>query len=259
MTNAIERLEAYMNGISMTSIHPGILVTNIQTPPPAMNISTNQLAGRNGERVESQKRTRAKTTISFVFPGSSIAERQLICQQVASWARQGILQVSNRQGQRLRCICTSPPSISDVMDRAEELKVELTAYSQPFWEENTASTTTLTGTSGNGTLYVPGNGGEVLVEITATPTSGTLNSLTLTVGGDTMSFTSLGATSANPFRLTYSDEGIQSIKVGNTSVLGKRSAASADDLRAASGGLNTISMTANVASSVVFSTRGVWL
>ena len=84
------------------------------------------------------------------------------------------------------------------------------------------------------------------------------DALTLTVGGTSMSFSSLGATLANPMTITYDANGIQSIRVGSTSAMSKRSGTSADDLIGICGKINEISFTANINVTAVFRFRGAW-
>ena len=101
--------------------------------------------------------------------------------------------------------------------------------------------------------------GLTVVEVEAAPISGTLNRLTLTVGNETITLEGLGATTSSPLKILYTDQMIQSIRVGDDSALGKRTRSSADDLLAEIGAQTPVRMTADVAASVRFTARGKWL
>ena len=120
----IHKLEAYMNGVPLTSLGK-ILQTVTSTP----------LAKMNGDRVLDRRWAQASVSIEFVMDGDSPGERQELCQSIAAWAKGGVLQTSDRYGQRLRCICTDPPSIQNTINRAERIQMTFTAYQQPFWED----------------------------------------------------------------------------------------------------------------------------
>lgn len=254
----LNRLEAWMDGVALTSISPVIFIEEISTAPAGVQITSAELAGRNGVRQLNTRRSQPSVTITLrILEGNRVA-RQAIYQQVVSWASGSRLRISDRPEQELRCVCTAMPALSNVMKWIEPVSITLTGLEHAFWEDRVVSTLTLSGTSGSGNLYVPGNGGEVCGEVVATPASGTLNTLTLTVGQTSMSFSSLGATGGSPFKISYDERLLQSIKVGNSSAMSKRSGASADDLLGVCGKINTISMTANVSTSVVFRFRGAW-
>ena len=112
------------------------------------------------------------------------------------------------------------------------------------------------GTSGSGTIFVPGNVGKALVEVTATPADSSAN-ISLTVGSTTITLTGSNATSSNPLTITYDGNEIQSIKVGTTSVMDKRTGS--DDLLAVCGASNTVSFTASASTVVTYSVRGLWM
>lgn len=253
-------LEAYINGIGLSTLG-NIYITNISYKPAELEITTASLAQSNGENIVKQSWTRAQVTVEFVLLCDSPAARQAKYNEVVCWFRneKSLLQVSDRPWQQLRCICTDPPKITRAIERNERLSMTFTAFETPFWEERTLSVMALTGTEEEGVLYLPGNIWNAKTEITATPDSGTLNSLSITVGGTVISFTNLGATSANPLTITYDDRSIQSIKVGPSSAMSKRTSSSSDDLLAKCGANNQVGFTANVAAEVIFKARGLWL
>ena len=81
--------------------------------------------------------------------------------------------------------------------------------------------------------------------------------MTLTAGGKTMTLSGLSVASGSVIRISYDDEMIQSIKVGNVSLLPNRTGA--DDLTVDCGETTAFSFTSSGAASVKFSVRGLWV
>lgn len=251
------QFEAYMAGVALTSLG-GIHITNISYTPAQMEVITTPLALARGEHVLQVTRKQAMVSIEFIMPGVSPSQRQEKLLAVIEWTKKGPLTVNDRPWQQLNCICTAPPHLASAISRTERLIIGFTAYGNPYWEDTAPSIASLSGLNGTGSLYVPGTADEAYVEIQATPASGTLNELSLTVGENTIVLSDLGATVEDPLTIIYKDN-IQKIMVGNDSALDKRTAASADNLIATLGIPNTIGFTADVLTSVQFSARGLWL
>ena len=258
MTNA--KYEAWMNGKALGDVSPDLFITGIAYKPASPTVSVVELAGMNGEMEGASRWSGATVTISFILQRSTEAKRQEIIQAVYAWAKRGTLEISDRPGKRLHVVCGGAPFVPDMLSWTNIMSVTLQTMEKPFWEEKVPVSIQLTaGTSGSGSLYVPGNAGKTCVEATVTPGSGsTMANCTLTVAGKTFTLTGVNATSSNPLRVTYDSRGILSIKVGTTSVLDKRSAASADDLLAECGAANAVSFTSSASATVVFSARGLW-
>jgi hypothetical protein len=159
------------------------------------------------------------------------------------------LEISDRPGEVLQVICTEPPYVPDHLSWADSISITFQTMEKPFWEKKTPETLTLeSGTTGSGELYVPGNIEEAVVEVEAAPASGTLANITLTVGDTSITLNGINATAEAPLRITYDRRGIQSIKRGTTSVMDKRTAASADDLLAKCGAVSAVSFSASASA-----------
>lgn len=257
MTNV--KYEAWMNGEALGSVSPYLYITGIECRPAALTVRTVEPGARDGEMEGVSRWKGATVTISFILQKSSGPERENILQAVYAWGKRGILEISDRPGKQLHVICTAPPYVPDNLSWGNIMSLKLQTMENPFWEEKVpARFTTSAGTSGSGDLYVPGNIGKARVEATVTPGSGTMANCTLTVGGYTFTLTGVNATASNPLKVTYDDRGILSIKVGDTSVLDKRSAGSADDLLAECGSTVHVSFTASASATVTFAARGLW-
>lgn len=255
----ISRYEAWMDGVALSDMHDELMILDIQHTPAQRQATTARRAKGNGAYVSNIYQAQTTVTILFELHVYDTRERQLVCQRIAGWAMDGsILQVSDRPGQQLHVICDQPPAIESVLQWTSPITMVFSAYSLPFWEESVPALLTLTGTSANNTLFVPGNAGETYVdaEITA---NGALTTLTLTAGNTTISLTGLSVASGGVIKVAHDENGILSIKYGNTSLLNKRTAASADDLLVTSGKLNRMAVSANKSVSCQFNARGVWL
>ena len=259
MRSIQNQLNAWMDGNALTDLHPMLFLEEISCTPAEATFTTSVTARRHGERLLNTRRTTPTVTITLRILTEDRVSRQTVYQRLVTWASGRELRISDRPGQALHCVCTKLPEMSSVMKWTEPFSLTLSGFEHPFWEETVPSLLSISGSSGSGDLYIPGNGGEVYGEVTVTPPSGsTLNTLALTVGSTSMSFSCLGATLANPMTITYDANGIQSIRVGSTSAMSKRSGTSADDLIGICGKINEISFTANVNVTAVFRFRGAW-
>lgn len=253
------RFEAWMNGEALSSISPNLFITEIKYTPAEPEIRTIETVRRMGEHIESVKWKGAKVDISFILRKTTETERQNTVAQAAAWAQGGFLQISSRPGQRLHTVCIAPPYVPDECKWTDVVTMTMQTFQKPFWEELNQAEVTLNGTSGEGTLYVPGNIGEALTEVTAAPTTGTLNNITVTVGNTTITLNGVNATVGEPLTIAYDNQNILSIRRGNTSVMDKRTGGSADDLRAGCGKNNGVSFNGSVNTTVRFTARGAWI
>lgn len=252
----ISRYSAALNGISLESINPKILLTDIMADPPNRKVSTYMMAQRDGGRITRNYKEKASVTIRFMIREYDIAKRQVICQQICAWAKDGGKLVTNdRIGQELTCVCDQQPTISSALHWTDELSVTFTAYELPYWREVNPATLTLTGSTGSGAIYIPGSAPGTVMEVSVTAKA-TITSLSFTVGDTTMQLTGLNIANGATVEISYDEHMIQSIKTGTTSLLNKRTGA--DDLVARCGASNTVSYTASGNCDVTFRGKGLW-
>lgn len=252
----ISRYSVSLNGISLETLHDSILILDVSYAAPTHTYSRIKSAKREGSRVYNNYKEKAMVTISFAIRAYDIARRQNVCQTVCKWAKNGgTLEINDRVGQILKCVCETLPSVTSVKKWTDTFTIVFIAYNTPYWQEKTKSMLTLTGTTGNGLLYVPGSAPNTVVEVVATPIA-TLTSLALTVAGKTITLSGIEVASGKNIVIGYDDEMIQSIKADGTSIMSKRTGA--DDLMAECGTYNTVSFTADASCSVTFSARGLW-
>lgn len=253
----ISRYEAYLNGVALGSLSTDILILDIEYPAPTIRTETFTVAKRQGSRVHRRFVEKTLVTISFAIRNPDTRARQTICGAVAKWAKNGgILTINDRVGQRLRCVCDTPPSVSSALRWGDTLRVVFVAYSLPFWEEVVPSSLRLSGTQGSGPLFVPGSVDGAVVEA-AIKANAALSTVTLGANGSTLTLSGLSVASGQTINITYNDNMVQSIKVGSTSLIDKRTGV--DDLLVNCGETNTLTVSANASVTVDFSVRGLWL
>lgn len=251
------RYSATLNNISLESIDADILILDIQYATPQFNDNTFSVAKRNGARFVDRIFETGEARIIFEIHSYSTQKRQAICNDIVRWAKNGgKLETSDRPGQFLQCVCTGFPTIESAKNWTDPLTVTFTAYAYPFWQEKESSVLALTGTSGSGTLFVQGNVDNALVSVDV-KANASLSSVSLTVNGRTMTLSGLSVSTNSTVKIEYDDNAIQSIKVGTTSLLDKRTGV--DDLLAKCGENNSISISASASVTATFKAKGMWI
>lgn len=253
----ISRYEAILNNAPLSGISPDILILDIRYTPPAIENETYTVAKRQGARIRRRYVGKSTVVIDFAIMAYDTRRRQEICNSVAKWAKNGgILWTNDRTDQRLKCVCDAFPTITSALKWTDTLSITFSAYAIPFWEEIIPATLSLTGTSGSGRLYVPGNVDGALVEATI-KVNKAINSVTLTANDTSITLAGISIGAGNTIVISYDDDGIQSIKNGTTSLLDKRTGS--DDLLANCGVVNALSFSAYASVTVDFKVRGLWL
>lgn len=252
------RYEATLNNVTLSSLDTDIIIHDISYSNANIKDDTFSVAKRNGVRLLRRSYNPIKVSIAFEIHAYDVAERQSICQTVCAWAKNGgTLKTSDRTGVYLQCVCSKFPSISSAKNWTDELEVEFTAYTIPFWQDNSKTSIALTaGTSGSATQKINGSADGALVEADIVANA-SLTSVALTVNNRTLTLSNLSVSSGSTIKITYNTEGIQSIKVGSTSLLNKRTGV--DDLLVNCGENNTFSFTSSASVTVTFKVRGLWV
>ncbi len=252
-------VDAWMDGVQLSSIGD-VIIQNVNEPAPDQETTYVQRPVRSGQDVQKNKRKSLKVTIETVIRELyDLPRRTRIQQAVAEWATGGVLELSNHPGQRLRVIGKASPALGKVRDYNSTVSIELEADVVPYWENLQPNSASGSGSSGSVSLLIDGTADEIPVEATFTP-SGTLTSLTVTVacGGVTRQIALSGMSVSGTVVFGRDDYDRLTIKNGSTSLLRYRSDSSADDLIVPHGNA-TVSWSANVSGSMVFSARGRWL
>lgn len=254
------RYEAWLDKNSLSAIDPAIYIRDIAYESPRFMTVANDIPGRNGQHVTKRYAQSSSVTISFEIHERDVERRQLICQQVQTWAANGgKLTTNDRRGQQLNVICDVLPEISSALKWTQALKITFAAYEQPFWEDEWPDVVTLNANESK-SLYVRGNGAQTRVEVSVTNTSGDVLDA-LTIEADASVFNLVGLTLANEETLVidYDENGLLRMRVGEESKMVCRTAESSDDLLMKTGKFNTVSIVADGAVYAVFKVRGLYM
>ena len=176
----VSRYTVTLNGISMASLDSTIAILDVKYEMPRYKRNLFQLADRNGARPGRTYKDRAAVSVEFEIHEQDIFKRQAVCQQIISWAKDGgELQINDRPGQKLVCVCEELPFIDSVCKWTDFLTVMFAAYDVPYWQEITPTIAEFDYESGSATtdwdsaydeyeLSVPGNAPYTLVEMQIT-------------------------------------------------------------------------------------------
>ena len=265
MIRELQRVEprsrVWLDGIGLQDIDPAIVVQDISYTTPSIDTQTAEHARHHGERMLRQKVGQTTVTILFEVHEYNPALRQSIVDRVTAWAMSGgVLTVDDKPGRRLTVVCTTPPTVQSVSRWTGRLSLSLTAFDNPFWQDETPTMLILSGTSNAGNLYAPGAAADPYVEVEVKPT-GTLTSATLTAGNTSIILSGLSIPSGKTLGIYYDERNTLHIERMDTgaSLLNKRTAASYDDLMIPFSKFSRCSFTTNVSATVTFKVRGLYL
>lgn len=255
------RYEAWLDKKALSVIDPSIYIRDIAYNAPRYMLTSEDVPGRNGQRVTGQHARSTSVQITIEIHDQDTARRQEVCGRVQAWAMKGgVLTTRDRRGQRLRVICEEPPAISSALKWTQALRMTFAAYEQPFWEDEHPRSVSFSGANASGTLYAPGFGVQTRVEASVKNQSGgTINALTLKAGGTTFDFVGLGLGANETLEISYDESGLLTIRAGDVSKMSCRTASSDDDLMLETGKRETVSVQADGAVSVTFRARGLYL
>lgn len=265
MIRQLQRVESrtrvWLDGIGLQDIDPAIVILDVSYQTPQIDTQTAEHARHHGARVLRQKMGSTTVNIQFEVHEYSPAVRQSIVDRITAWAMSGgVLTTDDRPGRRLTVICTTPPSVSSVSRWTGRLSMALSAFDNPFWQDDEPTLLIMSGTTNFGNLYAPGAAADPFVEVEVKPT-GTLTSATLTAGDTSIILSGLSIPSGKTLSLYYDERQTLHIERLDTgaSMLNKRTAASDDDLMIPFGKFSHCEFTTNVSSTVTFKVRGLYL
>lgn len=249
-------MEAWMDGEALSAQGPFTL-QQVREDTPTVDVDSEVRPGRSGQRMIRRRRTELSVALTvMIHEVHDMQARVRHAEQLARWAQGQVLELSSRPERRLRVCCTGEPALGDARNYAEEMRVELTAYEVPYWEDKYPSALNLSGSAASGRLYVPGTV-ETPVCAAISPTGGTLTSLTLEAGRRRIELTGLSVASGQELRFERDAYDVLAIRCGGVSQLSHRSAESDDDLFTAPGSAS-VRVTANVACRATLTARGRW-
>jgi len=248
-------IDVWVDGVALSTIGP-VLVRQVYEDPPTLEISNGERPGRYGQRRLMVKRQSLQVAVECqIRELRDLAARSRTAEALYRWANGSKLQLSNHPGRHLNCYLSAEPALGEARDYASTIRMEWTADEVPYWEDDLPEQLTISGAQSSGTLMVQGT---VLSPVSLTVTAGgALTTFSVTAGGSTVSLTGLSIPQGGV--LTFERDALDNLMIrsGETVLLNKRSADSADDLMAGPGP-TPVSYTANASCEVQFTSRGRW-
>ena len=246
-----------LDGVELSSIAPEIIVTDITHNAPVREVRASDIAGRNGKLYTRTVTSSTGVTVSFEIHTPDVRRRAAIMEDVQRWAMPGgVLTTSDRPDRVMRVVCESLPTIGSAQKWTGVCSIGFVAYAVPFWEDETPRRVSITG-NGRKNLFVPGFAAPAEVEAKVTNTgSGAISSVTLTTGDTSMTFNGISLGAGQTMTLAHDARGLLTARIGSTSVLDKRTAASSDELELEPCRNATLDATTDGTASTTFEVRG---
>lgn len=223
---------AALNGVELDSVDNRILIQGIEEAAGKEQISAVSLFGGVGQRITNRHRDSLDVTIRFSIniKKGDMQARSDVFEKVNAWAAGGgWLTVNYKEDRRLRVICAQYPAAGDMWKWTNIYSIVFRAYAVPYWQDATPKKLMASGGSMNKVFGVGGSVRTVL-DVEFRCTSGTCTSFKVSAGGSAIELAGLNLTSGQTLAITHTDDGLLRITAGGQSVLGKRTAASSDDL-----------------------------
>lgn len=224
-----------LDGVQLDQVDNRIIIQGIEPAAGKDQLTTISLAGGAGSRVTSEHRDSLDIAVRFTINEKSYRPqaRAEVFEKVMKWAANGgWLTVNYKPDRRIRVIAAQLPAEGDLHKRSEFV-ITFRAYGVPYWQEANPQIIGLYGGSNEFNFYVNGNQRAVMEASFQNTSGGTINTLTISTGESSISFTGLGLADGETFELDHTDDGKRSVlrcRIGSRSVLDKRTAGSSDDL-----------------------------
>lgn len=254
------RYACRLNGIDLSSIDPAIYVLDVSVQPPVRERTTTPLAGRNGQRMTQTRTNSLSVEVKFEIHERGTIRRALIMEQIAAWAfNGGVLTTGDKPERRLHVICETLPSVSSALRWTSTLSATFTAFEIPFWEDEYPRTISVNG-NGSADMLAPGFAEPARVWASVKNSgSGTITTVDLTAGETALHFSGLSLPSGGTLEVGTDEHGVFYARIGSSGVLGKRTAASSDELRLQAGKAAKLTVSANGTTQTHFDVRGYYL
>ena len=246
-----------LDGVELGELAPEIIVTDIIHNAPVRELKASDIAGRNGKLVDRTVTSSVGVTVYFEINTQDVRRRALIMEDVQRWAMPGgVLTTGERPDRRLVVVCDSLPAVGSALKWTGRCSAGFTAYAVPFWEDESPRRVSISG-NGSKSLFVPGFAAPAGVEAKVTNTgSGAISSVKLTAGDTFMEFTGISLAAGKSLEIAHDARGLLTARIGDTSVLARRTAASSDEMELEAGKTAALAVSTNGTANTTFEVRG---
>lgn len=242
-----------------------IVITGIDEAAGRDTISAAASAAGDGQRITNMRRDTLDVGVRFrlLIQKDDMAAREALLEKVNKWASNGgWLRVNYKPNRRILVTLAQAPGAGDMWQWTNEFTMTFRAFSVPYWEDDTATRVT-SGVALSGGFYiqVPGNTKTVMSVDAENCSSMTIESVSITMGGRTISFRGLRLRGPETLTIDYNQTQklfVPRMRIGSTSVMAARTPESADEFVVTPGNLY-ISWSAQRAVQVTAICRGRYL
>lgn len=252
-----------LNGVQLDQIDPRIMVKGVSTQSARENDIATSIAG-GGQRFTRKRRDSLDITVRIglrIFD-DEMDEREELLEAVNAWANTvpAILTTTQKPGRQIYVESVKTPAPGDPYEWTNEFTYTFTAYAVPNWEDTEATTEELEeGDEGDGTITMDCSA-ETVADVLVHNVSGEqVDSLALMINGCVMAFSNMGLTNGSYLTLDHvriSGKNVLRARIGNTSVLAKRSGADEFVMKP---GENEISYSTDGNVVIIVSAKGRYL
>ena len=251
-----------LNGTYLDSLDNRIVTGAVDSGDGKESISATDTAGGFGQRITGQHRGTVDLVVRFRIlergrSTSGMQNRAEVLEKINNWARPGgVLTVNYKPGRRLNVVLAQAPGEGSLWDFTKEFAITFRAYAIPYWEDATESSDEIgTSSVSTGDTLTVGGSAETQADVEVENTSNaTADTVSITIGGHTMSFADLGLASGETLIIDHVD-GLVRIRILNgttyRNAMDKRTAASANDFLMAPGSVSATYTAAQTCTTTV--------
>lgn len=246
----------------LDEIDDSIVIRKTDFGVPNESVQTAERMGGWGSRVTGQHWNQLEATVAFAIdiPKTEMGRRREVFDKVVAWANQkGWLMFSRVSDRRMYVDKVVIPSGGDMRDWTDEYTIIFRAYSVPFWESSTPTTTPAKDlTSGSVTIDVDGTAPGVL-DVSFRNISGkTITNFEVSAGGNTLTLNGVNILAGETLNITHPTEsgGLLKIYSGSRNVYSLRTGS--DDLVVKPGKV-TVTVSATRTGRLTVTNRARWL
>ena len=253
---------AALNGVQLDEIDPRIIIKGIEGGAGKDSVSTANLGSGDGTRITNKRRDSIEVAVRFSMNirRDTLSERAAVLEAINAWAAKGgWLTISYKPDRQLLVDEVVTPGEGDLWKRLSEYTITFKAHAVPYWQQETAAAgSTGTAMSGSGTMTVEGSAKTVADAVLQNMSGAVISTASIAIGGNVMTFNDLNLGNGQSLTIDHAivkGKNVIRIRIGNTSVMARRSEGSADEFEVAPGAIG-FSFSAQRACRLSVSCRG---
>lgn len=260
------RISVALNGQYLHELDDTIVTQSVNIAAPQLTRYTAEVPG-NGAFCGTVKRKMMEVRVGFsIISKRDFSGRVETYNKVMAWAMGGgMLTTTGHDGKFLQVVCDALPDLGSVRDWTRSHEITFRAYTVPYWQDEAVSEVSgRVGASAPVTMTLPvGGTADTPLNVTALVRSGTMNSLTVTVGKQRIGLTGLNAIAGEAVTIATDEHGFTDIFVTGIAgtrrnALSCRTKASHDELTV-SPGAASVEVICGADADVTLSARGRWV